>query len=65
MYFESFADFVAMGRHGLYVWLAYGFFLLVLVWNILAPRFAAGRALTRARNYWIRQKPESTSEAGS
>lgn len=63
MYFDSFAEFLAMGRHGFYVWLAYGFFLLILVWNILSPRFAAHQALKRARSYWARQKSHSTSEA--
>ena len=24
MYFDSFAEFLAMGRHGVYVWTAYG-----------------------------------------
>lgn len=65
MYFESFADFLAMGRHGFYVWLSYGFFLLIIVWNILAPRMATSRALKRARGYWERQKARSTTEADS
>lgn len=34
MYFDSFAAFIAMGRHGLYVWLSYGVFLAVILWNI-------------------------------
>ena len=34
MYFDNFADFLAMGRHGLYVWLSYGIFLAVILWNI-------------------------------
>ena len=35
--FETFADFMAMGKHGPYVWSAYGITLLVVVANILAP----------------------------
>ena len=31
MYFDSFAEFLRMGDHGLYVWVAYGFTLLVLL----------------------------------
>ena len=31
MYFETFADFLAMGGHGLYVWLAYGATALIRV----------------------------------
>ncbi len=31
MYFNSFAEFLRMGDHGLYVWVAYGATLLVLL----------------------------------
>lgn len=37
MAFESFADFIAMGKHGPYVWSAYGITLVVVVANIVAP----------------------------
>lgn len=37
MAFETFADFIAMGKHGPYVWSAYGITLVVVVANILAP----------------------------
>ena len=37
MAFETFADFMAMGKHAPYVWSAYGITLLVVVANILAP----------------------------
>lgn len=37
MAFETFADFIAMGKHGPYVWSAYGIALVVVVANILAP----------------------------
>lgn len=41
-YFSSWADFLAMGGHGLYVWLSYGIFfatLGVLTWrSVRAPR---------------------------
>jgi len=37
MAFETFADFIAMGKHGPYVWSAYGITLMVVVANILAP----------------------------
>ena len=35
--FASFGDFIAMGGHGLYVWLAYGFFAVVMVWLMVTP----------------------------
>jgi heme exporter protein D len=37
MAFDNFADFLAMGKHGAYVWAAYGISLLVIAANILAP----------------------------
>lgn len=37
MKFDSLADFLAMGGHGLYVWLAYGIALVILVLNVLQP----------------------------
>ncbi len=62
MYFDSLADFFAMGRHGLYVWLSYGFFLLVMMWNLLAPTLATRRAVQRARFYWQRQHNDDRAE---
>ena len=38
MNFDSFADFLAMGNHGLYVWLSYGVALVVIAANVLAVR---------------------------
>jgi heme exporter protein D len=43
--FESFSDFLAMGRHGLFVWSAYGIALLVLVINVALPVMARRRYL--------------------
>ena len=37
MFFDSFADFLAMGKHGFYVWLCFGITALVIIANILAP----------------------------
>ena len=37
MSFESFSDFIAMGGHGLYVWLSYAIALVVLVVNVVNP----------------------------
>lgn len=36
MYFETFADLIAMGTHGPYVWSAYALTLLVVVLNFVA-----------------------------
>ncbi|MFP8965905.1 heme exporter protein CcmD [Pokkaliibacter sp. CJK22405] len=37
MYFSSFADFLAMGGHGLYVWLSYGIALAIMIFNVIVP----------------------------
>ncbi len=37
MGFESFTDFLAMGGHGLYVWLSYAIALVVVALNLMAP----------------------------
>lgn len=45
MSFSSFAEFVAMGNHGLYVWSAYGISLAVLLFNVAGPLLARRRYL--------------------
>ncbi|POY77903.1 heme exporter protein CcmD [Pseudomonas amygdali pv. morsprunorum] len=45
MNFASFSDFLAMGRHGLFVWSAYGLCLLVLLINVAMPLVARKRFL--------------------
>ena len=45
MSFESFSNFLAMGKHGLYVWSAYGICFTVLAINVLAPVVARRRYL--------------------
>ncbi|KAA8694710.1 heme exporter protein CcmD [Pseudomonas caricapapayae] len=45
MSFASFSDFLAMGRHGLFVWSAYGLCLLVLLINVALPLLARRRLL--------------------
>jgi len=37
MYFESFSEFLNMGGHGLYVWMAYGLSAVLLVVNVVLP----------------------------
>jgi heme exporter protein D len=45
MSFSSFAEFLAMGTHGAYVWSAYGISLLVLALNVVLPILARRRYL--------------------
>ncbi|WP_459205149.1 heme exporter protein CcmD [Pseudomonas sp. MLB6B] len=58
MSFASFPEFIAMGHHGLYVWSAYGFCLLVLAINVVAPWRARRRYLQEEAR---RLRRESTS----
>lgn len=37
MQFDSFSDLLTMSGHGLYVWLAYGVFLLTLLVLVIQP----------------------------
>jgi len=43
--FSSFADFIAVGNHGLYVWTSYGISLAVLILNAALPMLARRRYL--------------------
>ncbi|MGV8844168.1 MAG: heme exporter protein CcmD [Pseudomonas sp.] len=45
MNFDSFAAFLAMGQHGLYVWSAYGISLVLLGLNVVLPLLARRRYL--------------------
>lgn len=45
MSFASFADFLAMGKHAVFVWSAYGICLAVLVINVALPLMARRRYL--------------------
>ena len=38
MYFDTFAEFLQMGKHGFYVWLAYGATGLVLLGSWMSAR---------------------------
>jgi len=45
MSFDSLGDFLAMGKHGLFVWSAYGICLAVLIINVALPITARRRYL--------------------
>jgi heme exporter protein D len=49
MSFGSVGDFLAMGGHGLYVWLAYGSAAVVVAANVLSVRSARRRFFRQAR----------------
>jgi len=49
MSFDSLADFLAMGRHGLYVWLSYGSALIVVLANVISVRSGRQRFFRQTR----------------
>jgi heme exporter protein D len=38
MQFDSLSEFLYMGGHGLYVWLSYGVGVVLIGYNLVAPR---------------------------
>lgn len=45
--FNSFAEFIAMGKHGFYVWTCFGITLAALLLNVALPWLARKRYLTQ------------------
>ena len=60
MSFASLGEFLAMGGHGLYVWLAYGATLLVVVANVVSVRLAWRRRLRHISALHSRAEVSST-----
>ena len=49
MQFDSFAEFIAMGGHALYVWLAYGATVAILIGSTVALALAKKRQMSQLR----------------
>jgi len=56
--FSSFADFIAMGNHGVYVWTSYGISLAVLILNVALPALARRRYLQDEARRLRREEPK-------
>ncbi|MDZ7670669.1 MAG: heme exporter protein CcmD [Gammaproteobacteria bacterium] len=65
MNFSSLEEFIAMGGHGLYVWLSYGAGLIIVVYNVVAARMKFKRALQAVRDRERRRAASSTTDASS
>ena len=73
MSFGSIEEFLAMGGHGLYVWLSYGAALIIVLYNVVSVRVAERRFFEEARDRERRHgaartaptKPLVTGESGS
>lgn len=61
MSFESFADFIAMGGHGFYVWFSYGASILVVVANVLVVRRSRLRTIRELADMARRQQTAEAS----
>lgn len=59
MSFDSFSDFLAMGGHGLYVWLSYGIAIVLLVVNVVSPLLRKKQLLTELVRRMRREKNAS------
>lgn len=54
--FASFADFIAMGKHGLYVWLSYGIGLGIILYNVVAVLLKKERFFNEAKRRLRREQ---------
>lgn len=50
MSFSSFGEFLAMGGHGLYVWLSYGAALIIVLYNVVSVQVRQRRFFRQARD---------------
>lgn len=55
MQFESLADFIAMGKHGLFVWSCYAVFLVIMAVNVVAPNLRRSALIKRLQRIEKRQ----------
>jgi len=54
--FASFAEFLQMGKHGLYVWLSYGLALLIFIYNIGAVTLLKRAFFSKAKRQLRREE---------
>lgn len=60
MEFNSFADFLQMGRHGFYVWLSYGITAVIIVVNLVQPHLRR-RQLLKEQAQRLRRESQNAS----
>lgn len=54
--FTSFADFIQMGTHGLYVWMSYGIALAIFIYNIVSINFLKRQFFINAKRRLRREQ---------
>ena len=52
MYFDSFADFLAMGKHGFYVWSAYGISAFLIIASMVLAMRGQGQVRQTLARQW-------------
>jgi heme exporter protein D len=65
MSFDSFGEFLAMGGHGLYVWVSYAASVIIVLANVISVRRLRRRYLREARALERRLGAASASPDGT
>ena len=65
MYFASFHDLLTMDGHGIYVWSAVGFTLVVLAWLVVAPVLSHRTGLKEVARDLLRERARQTSSTNN
>jgi heme exporter protein D len=65
MSFESWSEFLAMGGHGLYVWLSYGAAVIIIAYNVISVQVRQRRYFQQARDQARRAAARGGSEPGA
>ena len=61
MEFNSFAEFIAMGKHGLYSWLSYGITAVIIAVNVVQPILRRRRLMKEQAQRLRREKHNAPS----
>lgn len=56
MAFDSWADFWAMGKHGVYVWSSYGLVFAVIAWQLWHSHWQRRRFFREQAAQWRREQ---------
>lgn len=57
-YFQDFASFVAMGKHGVYVWTCYALVLMAVVFGVAFVRFERKKIAKKIARQWARRRAQ-------
>ncbi len=61
MEFSSLAEFIAMGKHGFYVWLSYGLTAVIIAFVVMQPILHRRRLLKEQAQHLRREKRNAPS----